>query len=453
MTQCERFSWRHWLGLVLALVLTAVSLPHAGAQDNQAGGAPLNPEVSGEVEFWHFWGSPVRRNGIRRVIAICEEQLPNIQVTEVFKPWGDIWTANIAAVAAGSGMPDVIVADRSQLPRDASEGIYQSLGEMAAADGVDGSRFWPFTWNQSLYEGETYGIPFETDVRVLFYDKTLFEQAGLDPENPPQTWEELMTAADALDQIADNGNLERIAINPLIGNGPPNIWVLNNGHEWMGEDGTPVVNDPAVVETVEWLNSWIERYGGYENLQRFTQGFSAPPNDHFMSGGVAMIVQTAGYSSILNFYRPRVQVGDEAVELNWGVAPIPHAEGAESTSDSGGFTLSIPAGAENPEAAWEFIKCATNTPAQVSWARDTYAIPNGPEPASAPELTADPNWEMFIDAIESVPADSGTFVAAYPNWQSELANRFEQVWSGQLTPEQLAEQAQQAIDQQIEQNQ
>jgi hypothetical protein len=46
------------------------------------------------------------------IVAICQEQLPNVQITETFKPFGDIWTANIAAVAAGTGMPDIIVEDR-----------------------------------------------------------------------------------------------------------------------------------------------------------------------------------------------------------------------------------------------------------------------------------------------------------------------------------------------------
>ena len=127
----------------------------------------LNPEVSGEVEFWHFWGSPSSRTAVRRVIALCEEQLPNIQVSEIFKPWGDIWTANIAAVSAGSGMPDVIISDRPKLPSEAAEGIFQSLQPYIERDGVKADAFWPFTWQQTLYDGESYGVPFETDVRVL----------------------------------------------------------------------------------------------------------------------------------------------------------------------------------------------------------------------------------------------------------------------------------------------
>lgn len=444
---------RHSLKRHATLALAATLLS-SGAVTAQSEGAdfPLNPEVSGEVEFWHFWGSPVRRTAVRRVVAICQEQLPNISVTEVFKPYGDIWTANIAAVSAGSGMPDVIVSDMNILPNEAADGIYQSLGELTAADGIDGSQFWPFVWNRTLFEDASYGLPYETDVRVLYYNKTAFEQAGLDPEKPPQTWAELETAADALD-VGEGGDLERMGFSPLAGNGVPGIYVLNNGHNWIGENGTPVVNAPAVAETLTWVTSWIERYGGFDNFQAFTQGFSAPPNDDFMSGGVAMKTDTAGYSSILNFYRPTTEIDGEEVDLEWGVAPIPHNEGAESTSDSGGFTLSIPTGAENPEAAWEFMKCATNIPAQTSWARDTYAMPTRPEAARAPELTADPNWELFVSALESVPADSNTFVTAYPNWTSELGNRYEQVWSGDLTPEAMLEEAQNAIDEEIAANQ
>jgi multiple sugar transport system substrate-binding protein len=106
-------------------------------------------------------------------------------VTDTVKPFGDIWTANIAAVAAGSGMPDVIVSDRPTLPKDAADGVYMNLQEWADRDGVTRDQFYDWAWDQTLYEGETYGIPHETDVRVLFWNKQLFAQAGLDPEQTP----------------------------------------------------------------------------------------------------------------------------------------------------------------------------------------------------------------------------------------------------------------------------
>jgi multiple sugar transport system substrate-binding protein len=427
------------------LLLISVREVHA---QGEMSSVPLNPEVSGNVEFWHFWGSPVRRNAIRRVIATCQQQLPNINVTETFKPFGDIWTANIAAVAGGSGMPDVIVADRIQLPRDAEAGIYQSLQDQVVLDGIDSSVFWPFTWQQTLFEEETYGLPFETDVRVLFYNQNAFQEAGLDPQNPPQTWEELWEAADALDVRNPDGTYARIAFNPLYGNVGPDLWAMTAGHDWV-QDGRPVVDDPVVVETLEWIQRWIERYGGWEELQRFMGQFGAAPNDPFMAGGVAMKVDIAGYNSQLNFYRPRVTLQDGTqANMEWGVALPPYAE--EPASWSGGFALSIPTGARNPEAAWEFIKCAASQPGQVSWARDTYSIPSDVRAARDPVLMADPLWGFFIDAMEV--GKLVAFVPEYSNWNEQLSQRYERIWTGELSPEQAVQEAQQQIDQTISQN-
>jgi multiple sugar transport system substrate-binding protein len=432
----------------LALLATGLLIGIGQGSAQQTAAAPLNPAITGEVEFWHFWGSPVRRTAIRRVVAICGQELPNIKVTEVFKPWGDIWTANVVAVAARSGMPDVIVSDRLQLPRDASDGIYQSLAPFAQRDGIDGSAFWDFAWQQTLYQGETYGLPFETDVRVLFYNKNLFREAGLDPENPPRTWEELWAAADALDVKNPDGTFKRITFNPLHGNVGPDLWAMTTGHQWV-QDGQPVVDDPKVAETLQWIRRWIDRYGGWAELQRFMAQFGAPPNDPFMTSGVVTRVDIAGYNSTLSFHRPRVTLADgSSAHMEWGVGFPPYAE--QPATWSGGFALSIPTGARNPEAAWEFMKCATSHLGQVSWARDTYAIPTQLEAARDPVLMADPNWRFFIEVMEHgvhVP-----FIAEYSNWNEQLNQRYERIWQGELPIEQALREAQEAIDSVIQEN-
>jgi multiple sugar transport system substrate-binding protein len=438
------------LTLLLTVLVDSVSLTQAqdtGAVDSGIS-VPLNVEVTGNVEFWHFWGSPVRRNAIRRVIALCQQALPNITVEEVFKPFGDIWTANVAAVAAGSGMPDIIVEDRPQLARLARDGVQQNLQQYVDRDTFDSARFWPAIWSQTQYEGGTYGIPFETDVRVLFYNKTLFQQAGLDPNDPPETWDELQQYADALDAYDANGNLTRMGFFPILAVGP-DIWAQTNGHTWVSDDAVPNLNSPEAVETLEWVQSWIERYGGWDAVQSFRANFAAPPNDAFMSSKVAMFADIGGYLSILNFYRPQVALDDgSTVNMEWGVAPIPNQTGPSSSS--GGFALSIPTGAENPEAAWELIKCMTSPEGQVSWARDTYAMPSDMNAARDPILMADPNWAMMVEAMET--SETWPFVAGYPNWKEQLDQRLEQVWQGTITAEQALQEAQQAIDDVLQQS-
>jgi multiple sugar transport system substrate-binding protein len=443
------------LAVILGLLLSACTIPApTGAPATGSGAAPgteaaqqtdeqLNPEVSGDVELWHFWGSPARRTAIRRVVATCQEQLPNITITETFKPWGDIWTANIAAVAAGSGMPDIIVENRQLLPQRAQDQIATNLQPYIDRDNFDTSAFWPFTWEETLYQDESYGVPFETDVRVLFWNKNAFREAGLDPEDPPDTWEELEQYAEQLTIQNEDGSYEQIGFFPLW-NAGPDFWARTNGWQQV-QDGRPVFTDPAYIEALNWINSWIERYGGWETLQNFRASYGSPPNDIFMSGAVPMIVDVAGYLSQLNFYRPSTESGP----MEWGISQIPY--NTEPANWSGGFALSIPYGAENPDAAWEVIKCIAGPVGQLSWSRDTFAIPTNQSIAFDPILMADPYWETIMQVMEH--SQGSTYVEGYPNFNQEIDSRLDQVWSGDMTPEEMVEQAQQAIDETIEQNQ
>lgn len=414
-------------------------------------GPVLNPDVSGEVELWHFWASPVRRNALRRVIALCQAKLPNITVTEVVKPFGDLWTANVAAVAAGSGMPDVIVSDRPTLPKDAADGVYMNLQEWADRDNVTRDQFYDWAWDQTLYEGATYGLPHETDVSVLFYNKTLFEAAGLDPNDPPETWAEVEAAADVLDVQNDDGTYARIGFFPLWNRGV-DVWQYTNDAAMIADDGTVQINNENMVETVEWIKSWVDRYGGWEAVREFDAANAAAPNDNFMSSRVAMRVDIFGYNSFLEFYRPRTNLDNDGDPNNdprtdWGVALLPHNEGAASGTWSGGFSMSIPTGADGAEAAWEFMKCATGAEGQSSWARDTQAQPTNVAAAEDPVLAGSPLWAIVDDALAT--STGGVFVQDYSNWTEQLNQRWEQVWSGELTPQEALDEAQAAVAEQV----
>jgi multiple sugar transport system substrate-binding protein len=402
----------------------------------------LDPSVSGTVELWHFWASPVRRNALRRVIALCNEELPNIQVNDVVKGFGALWDEAREAVEAGQGMPGVIVEDRPKIHERAAAGIDTNLKEWADRDGVNGSQFWGFTWQQSLYEGAPYGIPYETEVRVLFYNKSMFAEVGLDPEAPPQTWADLEKVADKLDKKNADGSYDRIAFLPVLGNASPVTWGYTNGAEWIDEAGRPVVTDPAAVETLEWEKKWLDRYGGIDKVNEYLGQFGPVPNDPFGSGKVAMFVDINGYASQLNFYRPRWQgsVGG-TTNLEWGVSDIPYAK--QKASWSGGFALSIPRGAPNAEAAWEFIKCATAPAAQASWARDTYAMPANISAASDPLLLADPSWKFFVEAMDYTRAGN---TPIYPQWSNELEAYYEPIWRGEISAAEAMQEVQRIVE-------
>lgn len=425
---------------------SAKMLLKAGPASRPDDGPVLNPDVSGTVELWHFWGSPVRHNALRRVISLCQQELPNITVNDTIVPFGDIWTANLAAVAAGTGMADVIISDRRTLPREAADGVYLPLQEWADRDNVSREQFYNWAWDQGIYEGQIYGIPHETDVTVLFYNKTLFKEAGLDPNRPPVTWAEVERYADKLDKIGPDGKLERVAFFPLWSRGV-DVWQYTNDADMIRQDGTPDINNPRMVQTVEWIKTWVDRYGGWDRLQEFRNRFGSAPNDLFMSSSLAMFVDIFGYNSQLQFYRPVVKLeSGEETSLDWGIALLP--ANTKSGTWSGGFAMSIPTGAKNAAAGWEFIKCATSSAAQVSWARDTQAQPTNLKAATDPSLLADPAWEVVDGALQT--STGGIYVTRYPNWNEQLSQRWEMVWRNRLTPAQMLNEAQRAVEEAIQ---
>jgi len=411
------------------------------------GGYAIYPDTKGEITWWHFWGSPVRRGAVRRIVAAFNTVYPNIKVTETFVPWGDIWTKAMAAVAAGSGMPDVLVEDRPQLFVRAKNKVDISLAELCNRDGIDGSAFWPFTWAEAVVNGEPYGLPYETDIRVLFTNQYLLKEAGLDPERPPKDWDDLWAYADKVDKKEPDGKLLCAAFWPTFGNVGLDHWIWNNGGDFVDKDGNPTLNTKEAVEALAWMKKWADRYGGKANWDAFAGTFGQGAQDGFMSSRVAMKVDIAGYMSFLNFYDPRTP---DKQRLLWTASPIPCAPGKKPVSLSGGFALSIPQGVKNIEPAWEFIKYATFV-GQASWARDTFAIPTIEKVAREdPVLNAEPKWRFFIEAMAY--GRPGFTHPCYPSMLEVLGPALDAVWAGTMTPQEALDEAQKKAEAEIAKN-
>lgn len=242
-------------GGALGNAATATLQPSGGV------GYTAHTDVKGAITFWHFWGSSIRHNAIRRVINSFMQKYPGIKVTDLALPFGDIWTKNLAAVASGSGMPDVLVTNRPTLRFEAKNNIYQSLQQMIDRDKIDTSLFWPFTWTQSVLNNQAYGLPYETDIRVLYYNKAAYADAGLDHDKPAANWDDLWSYSGKLDQ-KNGSKLERVGFFPIdVGSMGLDTWNWNNGGEWQDSNDNPTVNAPPNVETAVWIKKWIDRYG------------------------------------------------------------------------------------------------------------------------------------------------------------------------------------------------
>jgi multiple sugar transport system substrate-binding protein len=435
-------------GLAAAAAGSRLVLPaYVRAQDAQLP-YTANTSLTGEIEFWHFWGSQLRRTAIRRAIALFNATYPGIKVNETFVPFGDIWTRNLAAVAAGSGMPDVIVEDRPQIKDRAKNDVAISLGDLAKRDGVTGDAFWPFTWEEATTEdGVPYGLPYETDIRVLYYNKAEFSDAGLDPATPPATWDDLASFSDKLD--VKDGDLKQVGFFPTYSNIGLGDWGWSNGGEWQDADHNPTLNAPENVAALAWMKTWADRYG-WDQWTALQSTFGSGTQDGFMSGQVSTRVDVQGYTAVLGFFNPQFKTkGDE--NLGYGVGKLPAPTGKQPAALSGGFALSIPRGAKNVDPAWEFIKYMAFV-GQQSWARDTYAMPTIEDMAkNDPVLQASPNWSLFVEAMGYGRA--AVYDPYYPAMMNDLIpNATTAALSGDQTPQEALDDAQKKAEDEVNRN-
>lgn len=395
------------------------------------------------LDFWTYWGSEQRRPVIDKIIEDFNNSQDGIEVKHTYVPWGDIWTKNLAAIAAGDP-PDVIINDINTVKLRAQEGQIEPITEYL--DEETKNSFYDQMMEASTFEDEIYALPFNTDTQILFYNKDQFEEAGLDPGSPPSTWAEAEEYGNQLD-IQENGDFERIGFYPLIGAGN-DVWMVNAlGENYITEDGEVNINTPPVQDTFEWILGQKEKYG--ENtITSINSQFENAQQDPFMSGKISMMVQNA------NYY---VELRDFAQDMNFGVAPLPEKEeDSGHTSWGGGFVAEVPKGAKDPEASAEFIKYLTNHDSQLYWAENNFDLVANEEAsiaAAESDEFSDKGQEVYSLMIENMERTQLTpQPVVAPDYASTINPVFESIISEKTDVDEGLEKAQTELERIVENN-
>ncbi|MFE9393533.1 ABC transporter substrate-binding protein [Streptomyces sp. NPDC006784] len=163
-----------------------------------------------------------------------------------------------------------------------------------------------------------YGLPFVASTRVLFYNKDLFEKAGLDPEKPPESWRELKSAARAL-KSAGVRIPYGLPLGPEEAQGESLMWMLGNGGSYVDSVGNYTINSPENIETFQWLR---------DNL--VTPGYTEPSPQR-TDRQKLFEAFTAGDVGILNGHPTLMQQADKK-DISYGTGKLPGSKGpAEGT--------------------------------------------------------------------------------------------------------------------------
>ncbi|HHY99216.1 MAG TPA: ABC transporter substrate-binding protein [Firmicutes bacterium] len=271
---------------------------------------------------------------------------------------------------AGGNPPDITTIDKFSIPSWVARGALQPLTSFAKQENYDFSDFYTFAIDEARFDGELYALPNQSvDGRYLFYNKSLFKRAGLDPNKPPKTWEELVAYGKKLTHKKASGEFETMGYLSLLA--PPGtlyLYAILNGGRFISEDGkTALLNSREVVEALEWMVDWYDEMGGAEQVSAFTGTFEVgSPNDPFLTGRLAQMVHGDWSVATIARYNP---------SLEFGVVPVPTPKGKEKyygTTWFGGWGYAIPKGAKNAKAAWEVIKWFASKEGYLAFAKGDY---------------------------------------------------------------------------------
>jgi len=370
--------------------------------------------------------------GIQEAIKTFKKQNPDIDIKYQYITWGE-FDSKLQTAIAGELPPDIVMVDRFRVGSYASHNALTILDEYIKKDKINPGDYWECCWNEVVYNGNVWAIPHLTDARALYYRVDHFKEAGLDPDKPPKTWDELYEYAKKLTKKDKNGRLERIGFLPYFGNTWVYLWGWLNGGEFI-KNGKFTINDPKIVSALDWTIKFEQLYGGPQIVDTTTSGYGSKELDPFIMGRLSMRIDVDYYMRYLEKYGPKIE---------YRVAPPPAPKGKESITWSGGFAYAIPRGAKNPDVSWKFIKFITSKEEQLKYAKVSQGIPSIKEAAKDPFFTDNPKYKVFVDLMNVSKYRPVTPVASYL-WD-ELAKTIEYVRLGKKTAKQALDDVQEKV--------
>jgi multiple sugar transport system substrate-binding protein len=378
---------------------TASSSPNTKATEVKSTDAstPKAATSSGEpvtIDFWFPWGGDYQKDFKTNVVDVFEKQHPNIKVKMTFvETTGQTQASDkLLTAIAGGNPPDVALFDRFLIGSWAAKGSLTDLSGYVKSSGISPDDYYKGLWAETVYKDKVYALPWGTDNRGLFYNKTLLKEAGLDPNKPPTTIAELDQMAEKVFKKGSNGKYSQIGFIPWMNQGFLYTHAWNFGGKWEDANHNLTPNDPQNVKALAWMADYAKKYD-IGNLTSFSDAMGQTGMNPFWTGKVGFEVDGNWILNDLSKYK---------LNFDWGVAPMPAAESGKSTTWAGGWSYVIPKGSKHEKEAWEFVKFVSHKEGTLLWAKrpkagfDITAMPKVNEEL---KLSDNPNLKVFLDLM------------------------------------------------------
>ncbi len=305
----------------------AVTTAETESQATAAESAPSDPIT---ISFWcNFTGSD--GDVLREIVKNYNDtNKDNVTVEIDIMDYNTLQAKLPTAISTGNG-PSFVLAGIELMEQYKQNGMIEPIDDFWDVSGIDKSNYYENVLAKSYLDNVLYGVPMQYNLQYLYYNKDIFKAAGLDPETPPTTLEELRTAAIACTDASKN----QYGLGLPVDFGYYCMYLWANGGDVINADGTEnLLNSPENISTLEW----IQKLANEDKVS--PEGLTAVEADTmFQSGQLAMYTSGPWNINGLN------QLG-----MNYGITAIP-AGTAGAYSAEGGCSWMLSKGADDATKA------------------------------------------------------------------------------------------------------
>jgi sn-glycerol 3-phosphate transport system substrate-binding protein len=419
----------------LTFVRTAAAAALAGLALSAAG--PLRAQAPVEVSFYYpvAVGGPVAKTIDGFAQAFMKDN-PGIKVTPIYA--GTYQETIVKALTAHkSGTPPVtsvllstdmftLIDEDAIVPID---NFVKTADDKAWLNG-----FYKAFMLNSQTAGKTWGVPFQRSTVVMYWNKELFKEAGLDPDKPPTTWGQLKDAATRLTKKDASGNVSQWGVQ-IPSSGFP-YWLFQtlttpNDAILANETGTQVrFDDPKVIEALRY---WVDLGKAGVHPPGVVE-WGTTPKDFFERKTAIMFTTTGNLTNVKS-----------NAKFDFGVAMIPgNKRKGGSPTGGGNFYIFKQASAAQQEAAFKFIKWVTQPEIAAKWSMDTGYVAVSPAAYETPTLKKyGADFPAALVARDQLPVSVAEF-STHDNQRvtKALNDGLQAALTGTKTPEQAMKDAQ-----------
>ena len=364
---------------VLVLVACTESVPpRRGSRPEDEPEGPISIQVSGEPEETRVWQALVER---------FEEDNPDADVELIEVADGEDHLASLATGFAGGEAPDVFLINYREYAQFVVRDAVEPLADLMTERGLDLDDYYEQSMEAFTFDGELRCMPQNISSLVVYFNKQVFQDAGLEPPYDGWTFEEFAEAARTL----TGGDVHGLGVDPQIIRIAPFVW--SNGGEITDDPVSPTrftLDEPAAREVLEAFVGLV-REGVVPDEKEIA---SADIETRFINGELGMLMSSRRDTPLFR----------EATDLKWDVLPLPTFDEPASILHSD--ALCISSDSEALGTAADLVAFAMGTDGQTLLALSGRTVPSLEQVATSGAFL-DPSQppahsEVWLDATSVI---------------------------------------------------